>query len=67
MKRQSKADKMDEMLAMKHGRESSKKQSMASRRHESMGAHEAHMHHMKHALMHLKALHKMAKGHSKKK
>ena len=38
MKKQTKADRMDESLSMKHGKESSKKQSMASRRHESKGA-----------------------------
>lgn len=37
MKKQSKASKMDEMLSMKHGKESGKKQSFASRRHESKG------------------------------
>lgn len=38
MKHQSKKDKMDESLSMKHGKESTKKQSMTSRRNESMGA-----------------------------
>ena len=38
MKKQSKKDKMDESLSMKHGKESSKKQSFSDRRHESMGA-----------------------------
>lgn len=38
MKHQTKKDRMDESLSMKHGKESTKKQSFASRRHESMGA-----------------------------
>ena len=38
MKHQSKKDKMDESLSMKHGKESHKTQSFASRRHESEGA-----------------------------
>lgn len=38
MKKQSKKDKMDESLSMKHGKEASKKQSFTDRRHESMGA-----------------------------
>lgn len=37
MKKQSKKDKMDESLSMKNGKESMKKQSFASRRHESEG------------------------------
>lgn len=37
MKKQSKADKLDEKLGMKDGKESSKKQSMKSRRDESKG------------------------------
>lgn len=37
MKKQTKADKMDESLGMRRGKESTKKQSMASRRHESEG------------------------------
>lgn len=36
--KQTKADRMDESLSMKHGKESGKKQSYASRRHESKGA-----------------------------
>lgn len=38
MKKQTAKDKLDERLSMKHGKESSKKQSMADRRHESKGA-----------------------------
>jgi hypothetical protein len=41
MKKQSKASRMDEMLSEKHGKESEKKQSFASRRHESKGAKKA--------------------------
>ena len=37
MKKQSHKDKMDERLAMMHGKEAKFKQSMASRRHESSG------------------------------
>lgn len=38
MKKQTKKDKMDEMLSMKHGKESGKKQSFKDRRDESKGA-----------------------------
>lgn len=38
MKKQSKADKMDESLGMRRGKESKKKQSYKSRRDESKGA-----------------------------
>lgn len=38
MKKQTKKDKMDESLSMKHGKESMKKQSMKDRRDESEGA-----------------------------
>lgn len=38
MKKQSKADQMDESLSMKHGKESKKKQSFKDRRDESMGS-----------------------------
>lgn len=38
MKKQNKADKMDESLAMHRGKESEKKQSYKDRRDESMGA-----------------------------
>jgi hypothetical protein len=38
MKKQTKADKMDESLSMKHGKESTKKQSFKDRRDESQGA-----------------------------
>jgi hypothetical protein len=38
MKHQTKKDKMDESLSMKHGKESKHKQSMKSRRDESEGA-----------------------------
>lgn len=38
MKKQSKADRMDESLSMKHGKESKKKQSFKDRRDESMGS-----------------------------
>ena len=38
MKKQTKSDKMDESLGMRRGKESTKKQSYASRRHESEGA-----------------------------
>ncbi|HET7336296.1 MAG TPA: hypothetical protein VFJ23_00215 [Candidatus Nitrosotalea sp.] len=38
MKKQNKADKMDESLGMRMGKESTKKQSMKDRRDESMGA-----------------------------
>jgi hypothetical protein len=37
MKKQTKNDKMDEMLSMKNGKESSKKQTLKDRRHESKG------------------------------
>ena len=37
MKKQTKMDKMDESLGMRKGKESTKKQSMASRRKESKG------------------------------
>lgn len=37
MKKQSMKDKIDERLSAMHGKESGKKQSMASRRHESKG------------------------------
>ena len=37
MKKQGMKAKMDEKLGMMHGKESGKKESMASRRHESMG------------------------------
>lgn len=39
MKNQSSKDKMDEKLGMKHGKESSMKESMKARRHESEGMH----------------------------
>ena len=38
MKKQSKADKIDESLGERRGKESSKKQSMKDRRDESKGA-----------------------------
>lgn len=38
MKHQTKKDKMDESLGMKHGKESQHKQSMKDRRHESEAA-----------------------------
>ena len=38
MKKQTKADRMDESLSMRDGKESTKSQSFASRRHESEGA-----------------------------
>lgn len=38
MKKQTKKDKMDESLGMKHGKESKHKQSMKDRRHESIAA-----------------------------
>jgi hypothetical protein len=38
MKKQSKADKMDESLGMRRGKESGKKQSYKDRRDESKGA-----------------------------
>lgn len=38
MKHQSKKDKLDESLGMRHGKESKHKLSMKDRRHESMGA-----------------------------
>lgn len=37
MKHQSKKDKLDEKLSMKHGKESKKEQPMVARRHESEG------------------------------
>ncbi len=37
-KKQTKKDRMDESLGMKHGKESKHKQSMKDRRHESEGA-----------------------------
>lgn len=39
MKKQTHKDRMDEKLAMMHGKEAKFKQSMASRRHESAGMH----------------------------
>ena len=74
MKRQSHASRLDERLGEIHGRESTKKQSMASRRHESEGEHETHAHHkkmhdhhMSEAKKHAHHLHKMAKhSHHKK-
>lgn len=42
MKKQSKASKLDESLGMRRGKESSKKQSMKSRRDESKGASKKH-------------------------
>lgn len=41
MKRQSRSDKKDESLGMRRGKESTKTQSYASRRHESSGASKA--------------------------
>ena len=38
MKKQTAADKLDERLSEEHGKESTKSQSFASRRHESEGA-----------------------------
>lgn len=58
MKKQSHASKMDESLGMRRGKESTKKQSMVSRRHESEGA--KHAHHKKGGNTALKA--KIAKG-----
>lgn len=55
MKKQSRASKMDESLGMKRGKESDKKQSYASRRHEEEGSH-----HKKDSHTALKA--KIAKG-----
>lgn len=58
---------MDESLGMRHGKESSKKQPMESRRHESEGAshpdhhHKMASHHHKEMHKHIKELHKMAK------
>jgi len=42
MKKQTKSSKMDESLGMKRGKESSKSQSMKSRRDESKGASKKH-------------------------
>lgn len=47
MKKQTHASKLDESLAMRHGKESKKSQSYASRRHESEAEHH-HDHHKKH-------------------
>jgi len=63
MKRQTKADRMDESLGERRGKESGKKQSYASRRHESKGMHEA----LEEAHEHLKAAHRHLKKHAKKK
>lgn len=41
MKKQTKSDKLDEKLGMKHGKESLHKQSMKDRRHESVGSSKA--------------------------
>ncbi len=41
MKKQTAADKLDERLSEEHGKESTKSQSFASRRHESEGASKA--------------------------
>jgi hypothetical protein len=65
MKHQTKKDKMDESLGMRRGKESTKKQSMKDRRDESEGASHPDHHH-KAIMHHMKALHKMAKGHHKK-
>lgn len=43
MKKQSKADRMDESLGMRRGKESKKKQSYKSRRDESKGMSKEHM------------------------
>ena len=37
MKKQTKSDKLDEKLSMKHGKEKMHKESMKDRRHESEG------------------------------
>ena len=41
MKKQTAADKLDESLGERRGKESTKSQSFASRRHESIGASKA--------------------------
>ena len=41
MKKQTASDKLDERLSEEHGKESTKSQSFASRRHESKGASKA--------------------------
>jgi len=66
MKKQTAKSKKDESLGERRGKESTKSQSMASRRHESEGA--AHPDHHKKAIMHhMHQLHKMAKHHHKGK
>lgn len=59
MKRQSKADRLDESLGMRRGKESGKKQSYKDRRDESRGARKGHHeelahHHLKEAMKHLR-------------
>lgn len=68
MKKQSLADKLNESLGMRRGKESTKKQSYASRRNESKGASGADHHHkeakrhLKEHMKHMGMLHKMAKS-----
>ena len=60
MKKQTKSSKMDESLAMRLGKESTKMQAYPARRHESKGA--SHPDDHKKAIMHhMSQLHKMAK------
>lgn len=66
MHKQSKESKMDESLGMRRGKESTKKQSMEDRRHESVGASKADHHH-KEIKHHMSELHKMAKKAQHKK
>lgn len=47
MKKQTKADKLDESLGERRGKETTKKQSYKSRRDESVGASKQHKHHEK--------------------
>lgn len=58
MKRQTRADRMDESLGERRGKESSKKQSYKDRRDESKGAkkshHEMAHHHMKEAMKYMR-------------
>lgn len=63
MHKQTKADKMNESLGMRRGKESTKKQSMPDRRHESEGA--SHDHHSM-AMHHHKEMHKHLKKMKKK-
>lgn len=64
MKKQSHKDKLDEHLGMKEGKESTKKQSMKDRRHESEGMthHKKMQHHLKEAKKHADGMMKAKKS-----